>query len=228
MIYNIFLFFHSFYFLLLFFSIQCYKRILQIDPINIQGLHNLCVVYVERGKLIQAFDCLQQAHKLAPEEDYILRHLKIVQQRIANLRQSTLTTTTTQTTQSQSMKDTKKMPSNDATIIDDETKSTLSDDEKIENISDNDENLSDDRTISEEHNSINDKTDNFNRDIAGKPSSVNSDNKPTSTSMKTENTAQQSMHTKFKQQQNQHNKDELNDALPSFVHDLDDPSSGTS
>lgn len=67
---------------------QCYKRILQIDPTNIQGLHNLCVVYVERGKLTQALDCLQHAHKLAPQEDYILKHLKIVQQRLANLKQA--------------------------------------------------------------------------------------------------------------------------------------------
>lgn len=67
---------------------QCYKRILQIDPTNIQGLHNLCVVYVERGKLTQALDCLQHAHKLAPQEGYILKHLKIVQQRLANLKQA--------------------------------------------------------------------------------------------------------------------------------------------
>ncbi|XP_031622096.1 protein O-mannosyl-transferase Tmtc3 [Contarinia nasturtii] len=67
---------------------NCYKRILQIDPLNIQGLHNLCVVYVERGKLTQALDCLQHAHKLAPQEDYILKHLKIVQQRLANLKQA--------------------------------------------------------------------------------------------------------------------------------------------
>lgn len=61
---------------------------MQIDPSNIQGLHNLCVVYVERGKLTQALDCLQHAHKLAPHEDYILKHLKIVQQRLANLKQA--------------------------------------------------------------------------------------------------------------------------------------------
>lgn len=67
---------------------QCYKRILQIDPLNIQGLHNLCVVYVERGKLAQALDCLQYAHKLAPHEDYIVKHMKIVQHRLANLKQS--------------------------------------------------------------------------------------------------------------------------------------------
>lgn len=48
----------------------------------------MCVVYVERGKLTQALDCLEYAHKLAPQEDYILKHLKIVQQRLANLKQA--------------------------------------------------------------------------------------------------------------------------------------------
>lgn len=43
---------------------------------------------MERGKLTQALDCLQHAHKLAPEEDYIVRHLKIVQQRLLNLKQA--------------------------------------------------------------------------------------------------------------------------------------------
>lgn len=67
---------------------QCYKRILQLDPVNIQGLHNLCVVYVERGKLAQAQACLSHAHQLAPTEDYILKHLQIVQTRIARLKSS--------------------------------------------------------------------------------------------------------------------------------------------
>lgn len=52
---------------------------------NVQGQHNLCVVYVERGDLSAAERCLQQAHRLAPHEDYILRHLNIVQTRIAKL-----------------------------------------------------------------------------------------------------------------------------------------------
>lgn len=43
---------------------------------------------MERGKLAAAQDCLQHAHQLAPNEDYILRHLKIVQTRITNLRQT--------------------------------------------------------------------------------------------------------------------------------------------
>ncbi|CAB0009508.1 unnamed protein product [Nesidiocoris tenuis] len=62
---------------------NCYKRILELEPNNIQGVHNLCVVYVERGALDRAEACLKQAHELAPKEDYVLRHLAIVQSRIA-------------------------------------------------------------------------------------------------------------------------------------------------
>ncbi|KAK9498194.1 hypothetical protein O3M35_004065 [Rhynocoris fuscipes] len=62
---------------------NCYKRILELEPNNIQGVHNLCVVYVERGALERAETCLKRAHELAPHEDYVLRHLNIVQSRIA-------------------------------------------------------------------------------------------------------------------------------------------------
>lgn len=65
---------------------QCYKRILQLDPVNIQGLHNLCVVYVERGLLAKAHACLNEAHKLSPTEDYIIKHLQIVESRLAKLK----------------------------------------------------------------------------------------------------------------------------------------------
>lgn len=69
--------------LLIYFSLfQCYKKILELEPENIQGLHNLCVVYVERGNLIEAENCLKRVHMLAPKEDYVLRHLQIVQTRI--------------------------------------------------------------------------------------------------------------------------------------------------
>lgn len=51
-----------------------------------QGLHNLCVVYVERGRLAKAHECMIHVRQLAPHEDYILRHLQIVQTRIAKLR----------------------------------------------------------------------------------------------------------------------------------------------
>lgn len=46
------------------------------------------MVYVERGKLAQAQACLSHAHQLAPSEDYILKHLQIVQTRIARLKSS--------------------------------------------------------------------------------------------------------------------------------------------
>ncbi|XP_045479364.1 protein O-mannosyl-transferase Tmtc3-like [Harmonia axyridis] len=65
---------------------NCYRRILEIDPENIQGLHNLCVVHVERGKLLEAVACLQKAHELAPEEEYVLRHLQIVQNKVIKLK----------------------------------------------------------------------------------------------------------------------------------------------
>lgn len=48
-------------------------------------MHNLCVVHVERGKLLEAQSCLEQAHSLAPEEDYIVKHLNIVRNRISKL-----------------------------------------------------------------------------------------------------------------------------------------------
>ncbi|XP_021954638.1 protein O-mannosyl-transferase Tmtc3 isoform X2 [Folsomia candida] len=63
----------------------CYQRILTLDPENVQGLHNLCVVYVERGDLLRAEKCFIRASQLAPHEEYIVRHLKIVQQRINKL-----------------------------------------------------------------------------------------------------------------------------------------------
>lgn len=44
------------------------------------------MVHVERGKLLQAESCLEKAHKLAPGEDYVLRHLQIVQNRIAKMK----------------------------------------------------------------------------------------------------------------------------------------------
>ena len=57
----------------------CYRKILAVEPDNVQGLHNLCVVMVERGQLAAARTCLQRAHTLAPNEDYIRKHLDIVE-----------------------------------------------------------------------------------------------------------------------------------------------------
>ena len=43
-----------------------------------QAQHNLCVVYVEKGLLEVAKDCLEKAVNLAPNEEYIKNHLNIV------------------------------------------------------------------------------------------------------------------------------------------------------
>ncbi|XP_037088175.1 LOW QUALITY PROTEIN: protein O-mannosyl-transferase Tmtc3-like [Pollicipes pollicipes] len=60
---------------------RCFERILQLEPEHVQGLHNLCVVYVERAELARAETCLLRAARLAPHEEYIQRHLKIVRAR---------------------------------------------------------------------------------------------------------------------------------------------------
>ncbi|XP_043257371.1 protein O-mannosyl-transferase Tmtc3-like isoform X2 [Colletes gigas] len=64
---------------------NCFRRILQLDPTDIQGLHNLCVVMVERGKLGLAAQCLERVAALAPHQDYVHRHLAIVKARINRL-----------------------------------------------------------------------------------------------------------------------------------------------
>lgn len=44
------------------------------------------MVYVERGFLAKAYACLHEAHKLAPNEDYIIKHLQIIETRLAKLK----------------------------------------------------------------------------------------------------------------------------------------------
>lgn len=61
---------------------RCYRRILELDGENVQGLHNLCVVMVERGDLLEARECLVKARDLAPHEGYIQDHLDIVEKKI--------------------------------------------------------------------------------------------------------------------------------------------------
>ena len=50
-----------------------------------QGQHNLCVVHVERGDYVEGQACLEKALLLAPREQYIHNHLKIVKNKIAQL-----------------------------------------------------------------------------------------------------------------------------------------------
>ena len=67
------------------FLFQCFSKVLQMDPGNVEAMHNLCVVYVEQGDLFKAEKCLSEVHKLAPKEEYIIRHLNIVRTKINEL-----------------------------------------------------------------------------------------------------------------------------------------------
>ncbi|XP_033017662.1 protein O-mannosyl-transferase TMTC3 [Lacerta agilis] len=64
---------------------ECFEKILKMDPNNVQGKHNLCVVYFEERDLIKAEKCLVETLALAPHEEYIQRHLSIVRSKIALL-----------------------------------------------------------------------------------------------------------------------------------------------
>uniref|UniRef100_A0A2C9JN75 dolichyl-phosphate-mannose--protein mannosyltransferase n=1 Tax=Biomphalaria glabrata TaxID=6526 RepID=A0A2C9JN75_BIOGL len=63
-----------------------FNSILSRNPRNSQAMHNLCVVYVERGDLLQAEKCLQQTQVLDPTAEYIQNHLRIVRNKISELR----------------------------------------------------------------------------------------------------------------------------------------------
>ncbi|KAG9335877.1 hypothetical protein JZ751_003534 [Albula glossodonta] len=62
---------------------ECFEKILRMDPTNVQGKHNLCVVYFEERDLVRAERCLEEALALAPHEEYIRRHLSIVRGKMA-------------------------------------------------------------------------------------------------------------------------------------------------
>lgn len=64
---------------------MCFEKILELDPNNVQGKHNLCVVYFEERDLVKAEKCLVETLALAPHEEYIQRHLNIVRSKIASL-----------------------------------------------------------------------------------------------------------------------------------------------
>uniref|UniRef100_T1ITR6 dolichyl-phosphate-mannose--protein mannosyltransferase n=1 Tax=Strigamia maritima TaxID=126957 RepID=T1ITR6_STRMM len=57
---------------------QCYRRVLAFDSNHIQGHHNFCVIYVERGDLEAAEQCFVRAVSMAPHVDYIKHHLQTV------------------------------------------------------------------------------------------------------------------------------------------------------
>ncbi|WAR08944.1 TMTC3-like protein [Mya arenaria] len=62
--------------------LKCFNKVIEVEPENIEALHNLCVVLVERGDLIQAEKCLTHVHNKAPQEQYIARHLNIVRAKL--------------------------------------------------------------------------------------------------------------------------------------------------
>ncbi|KAM3926144.1 protein O-mannosyl-transferase TMTC3 [Leptodactylus fuscus] len=64
---------------------KCFEKILEMDPNNVQGKHNLCVVYFEERDLLRAERCLVETLALAPHEEYIQRHLSIVRSKILAL-----------------------------------------------------------------------------------------------------------------------------------------------
>jgi len=61
---------------------QMYKRILTVTPDHVQAKHNLCVLEVERDNLEGAEMCFQALSEEAPKEEYIRKHLRIVQNKI--------------------------------------------------------------------------------------------------------------------------------------------------
>uniref|UniRef100_A0A2K6FII7 dolichyl-phosphate-mannose--protein mannosyltransferase n=1 Tax=Propithecus coquereli TaxID=379532 RepID=A0A2K6FII7_PROCO len=63
---------------------KCFEKILELDPSNVQGKHNLCVVYFEEKDLLKAERCLVETLALAPHEEYIQRHLGIVRDKISS------------------------------------------------------------------------------------------------------------------------------------------------
>ncbi|CAL1546804.1 unnamed protein product [Lymnaea stagnalis] len=63
-----------------------FNSILSRNPSNSQAMHNLCVVYVERGDLLRAEKCLLHTQQLDPNAQYIQDHLKIVRNKIAEVK----------------------------------------------------------------------------------------------------------------------------------------------
>lgn len=59
-----------------------FNLVIELEPLNVQAHHNLCVVYVEKRDLFRAEKCLSRVHNMAPNEEYIFNHLQIVRTRI--------------------------------------------------------------------------------------------------------------------------------------------------
>lgn len=66
---------------------ESFRRAIATEPESVQANHNLCVVLVEYGRLVEAERCLVHAEKLGPNEQYIKNHLGIVRSRLQQLEQ---------------------------------------------------------------------------------------------------------------------------------------------
>ncbi|XP_072045716.1 protein O-mannosyl-transferase TMTC3-like [Amphiura filiformis] len=66
---------------------EYFAKILETDPNHIQARHNLCVVLVEDNQWQEAEKCLYDVFLLAPQEDYIKKHLQIVRRQLEKIEQ---------------------------------------------------------------------------------------------------------------------------------------------
>ncbi|KAG8201522.1 hypothetical protein JTE90_011197 [Oedothorax gibbosus] len=57
---------------------ECYRKVLQTDPVNQKALHNLCVLHFERQDFATAERCLSHTLSLHPTVPYIRQHLEVV------------------------------------------------------------------------------------------------------------------------------------------------------
>lgn len=61
-----------------FYYLQCYSKVLKINPTNQKALHNLCVLHFERQDFAMAERCLTNTLALYPSVPYIRQHLQVV------------------------------------------------------------------------------------------------------------------------------------------------------
>lgn len=206
---------------------------------NIQGLHNLCVVYVERGKLRQALECLQRAHKLAPEESYILKHLNIVKQRIIDLSQAAAMQKQTNMPMNSNIGDARadETDANDSETMYDENNTTTTETTKSNEKHDGDDNNQVDEKLSATqnqkdpgHSTISESTNSINpngiRRHDDPPSNIKIDavNAESESNGHTERMRQPALNRRTETNKVRHERK----ATTHFGHDSDEPSSGTS
>ncbi|XP_071503726.1 protein O-mannosyl-transferase TMTC3-like [Diadema antillarum] len=63
-------------------SEEMFRRIVELEPSNVQARHNLCVVLVRRGELERAEECLVSVLQFAPNADFAKSNLEILRQKL--------------------------------------------------------------------------------------------------------------------------------------------------